>query len=403
MKNAVGYISSNKKNDTERAIELKVQSERIKEFCQKNDLVFAKIYEEPKDSSEDYKTELFKLLDDAIQGKFQHVVVLSLDRISYDTVAKVWVTDELKKKGIKLHSITENLILSPDTDKEVLEKAEKLKEKVRNIPSLPEVVNKVIELVQNPNSSASQIAKIISNDAGLTARVLRLVNSAYYGFPKQIASIQYAIAILGFTTIRGLVLSSSIFRVFAPTDNNVKMLDYKKQWKHSLITAVISSKISKKLKLPSDDNLFSASILHDMGKIILDQYDHGNYILALSDNTDFDMETNLNNEKKYCGLDHCETGHLIAAHWDLPDAIAESIRYHHNPQNASEEFKTMIGVISIANIFAMFYERELEFTDNDLKLIDLNILNINENKIFDLYAVIVDELNEEEDFERFFD
>ena len=403
MKKAVGYISSTKRHDIEREIELKVQQERIREFCQLNDLECIEIYEEPKESTEDYKSELFRLLDDSSKGKFQHVIVLNLDRIAQDTVAKVWVVDELKKNGIKLHSLTENMSLSPDTDEKIIEKAEKIKEKVRDIPSLPEIVNKVIELVQNPNSSALQLAKLISNDAGLTARVLRLVNSAYYGFPKQISSIQHAIAILGFTTIRGLVLSSSIFRVFAPKDNLVKMLDYKKLWKHSLLCAIIAKHINKILKTYDSENLFSASILHDMGKIILDQYDHGNYILALTDFSDLDLVQNLAVEKKYCGLNHCEVGHLIAEHWNLPEAISETIRYHHAPQEALPEHRKMVTVVAIANIFAHVSQKEIDLEPEFFDNINLELLQLGINEIYDIFAFVKEEIKTETDLEEFFD
>ena len=403
MKKAIGYISSTKRNETEREIELKIQKERIAEYCSQNSLEFSKIYEEPKESTEDYKSELFSLLDDSGKGIFQHVIVQSLDKIAHDTVAKVWVVNELKKNGIKIHSLTENMSLSPDTDEKILEKAEKIKDKVRDIPSLPEIVNKVIELVQNPKSSASQLAGIISNDAGLTARVLRLVNSAYYGFPKQISSIQHAIAILGFTTIRGLVLSSSIFRVFAPKDNQVKMLDYKKLWKHSLLCALAGKQINKLLKMYDNENLFSAAILHDMGKIILDQYDHGNYILALTDFSEHDLLKNMENEKKYCGLNHCEAGHLIAEHWNLPEAIAETIKYHHSPQEAMNEYRQMVTIIAIANIFAHVHQQEIDLEPAFFDNINLEILNLDINSIFDIFSLVKSELQDENSLEEFFD
>lgn len=402
MKKTIGYISSNKKNETEREIELKVQVERIKEYCIQNGLEFTEIYEEPKDSSEDYKSELFRLLNDAGKQKFLHVVVFSIDKIALDTVAKVWVANELKKNGIKLHSLTEDLVLFPGTDEKIIEKAEQIKKRVRDIPSLPEIVNKVIELVQNPNSSAAQLARIIENDAGLTARVLRLVNSAYYGFPKQISSIQHAIAILGFTTIRGLVLSSSIFKVFAPVENVVKFLDYKKLWKHCLICALISKNINKKLRVCNDDNLFSASILHDMGKIILDQYDHGNFILSLTEvGTNFD--DNSNAEKQYCGIDHCEAGHLISEHWNLPEVISQTVRYHHKPQNADKEYQKIVTVVGLANIFAHFHEEDLPFNTEKFTKFDINILNINSNSLFDLYDVIREDLINNQGLDDFFE
>ncbi len=400
--NAVGYISSTKRNDVERHIELKVQHERILEFCKQRGYVFMKLYEEPKDSSEDYKAELFNLLNDAVSGKFQHVVVLSLDRISLDNVAKVWVTDELKRKGIKLHSLTENLALSPDSEKYVYDKAEQLKSKVKDIPSLPEVVNKVIALIQNPNSSAYQIAKLIANDSGLTSRVLKLVNSAYYGFPKQISSIQHSIAILGFTTIRGLVLSSSIFKIFAPRDNQVKMLDYKKLWKHSLVTALIAKKICSKLAFhDNDDILFSAAILHDMGKIILEQYDHANYISALSDSVDLPSSNNLLAEKKYCGLNHCEVGYLIANNWNLPDAIAETIKCHHDPADASPEYRKMISIISMANLFSILFEKDIELIPEYLSDFDLSELKVSKETIFDIFSYSMTEMKNEQNLDDY--
>lgn len=402
LRKAVGYISCYKKNEIEREVELKVQKERIQEFCKQNTFEFYDIYEEPLESTEDYKSELFRLLDNAGKGEFQYVIVLSLDRIAYDNVAKVWVANELKKNGIKLYSLTENMALSPNTDNKIIEKSEQIKERVRDIPSLPEIVNKVIELVQNPNSSAFQLSKLISNDAGLTARVLKLVNSAYYGFPKQISSIQHSIAILGFTTIKGLVLSSSIFKVFAPKENSGKMLDYKKLWKHSLLCAIISKQINNVLKIQDNENLFSASILHDMGKIILDQYDHGNYIMALTDCSDTDLLGNLTHEKKYCGLNHCEVGALISEHWNLPEGITETLRYHHCPQEAALDYQKTAAIVGLANIFTVLIEKEIELEPDYFKNIDTNILNLDVSAIYDLFALVKDKIKDEQNLDEFF-
>lgn len=401
MKKTIGYISSTKKNDIEREVELKVQKERIAKYCKENKLTLLEIYEEPKESSEDYKSELFRLLNDSNKQNFKHVIVLSVDRIALDNVAKVWVFDELKKNGIKLHSLTEDLVLDLDTDEKILEKAEIIKNRVRDIPSLPEIINKVIELVQNPNSSALQLAKIIENDAGLTARVLKMVNSAYYGFPKQISSIQHSIAILGFNTIRGLVLSSSIFKIFAPIDNEIKMLDYKKLWKHCFICAIIAKNINKILKVCESDNLFSATILHDIGKIILDQYDHANYIMALTEFSQLNETKNLSIEKKYCGLNHCETGHLISEHWNLPEIISQVIRYHHSPDKADIEHQKTVTVVAIANLFSYIYENKLKLQIEYFEKINIDILNINTEKLIDLYYYSYEDLENNQNLDDF--
>ena len=198
-------------------------------------------------------------------------------------------------------------------------------------------------------------------------------------------------------------MSASIFKMFAPKDNSVKMLDYKKLWKHSLLCAIIAKKIAKMLKIDDDDNMFSASILHDMGKIILDQCDHANYIDALSASSDLGFAKNLDAEKKYCGLDHCEAGDLIAQHWNLPDVISEAIRHHHTPHEALAEYQKMICIIALANVFAVLHEKDdMELNLLYINNINLDPLNINNSSVFDVYYYCIDGL-EEENIDNFFD
>ncbi|MDD3593078.1 MAG: HDOD domain-containing protein [Candidatus Gastranaerophilales bacterium] len=403
MKKAVGYISATGKHEIEREIEIKVQIEHIADFCEKNNMEFLQNFIEPKESTEDYKSELFKLLDEAGSGKFTDVIVLNLDRMAPDNIAKAWIIDELKKKGVRLHSLTEELLMGVEfSDEKIKIKAEKIKQKVRDIPSLPEIVNKVVALIQNPNSSALQLSNVISQDAGLTSRVLRLVNSAYYGFPKQISSIQHSIAILGFTTIRGLVLSSSIFKIFAPKMEQSKMLDYKQLWKHSLLCAIAAKNINKYLHKNYEEHIFSAAILHDMGKIILDQYDHPNYVLALSEFDYSDMNNNLVIEKKYCGLDHCEVGALITTHWNLPEAISQTVQYHHNPFEADEEHRELVSVIAIGNVFAHVLASNINLENEYFDPNILTILGINHGDISRIYCLINEDLPEIHELEGFF-
>ena len=153
----------------------------------------------------------------------------------------------LSRHSIELYSITENEYLSDPYQEDVQEKINMVLRRVKDIPSLPEVVTKIMELVSNPTSSAAELSKVIAHDPGLTTRVLRLVNSAYYGFPKQISSVQQAIMILGFTTMRGLVLSTSIFKIFTPKDSKTgKTIDYKQFWKHSISVALCARVYSRK-------------------------------------------------------------------------------------------------------------------------------------------------------------
>jgi len=400
---AVGYINSYRLHELDREIELKIQRERIAEFCEKHSMQLINVYEEPSESRDDYKPALLQMLNDAANKTFDSVVVLKLDKFGQEGVVKRWVLDELKKHNIQIHSLTENILQKPiATPEEAATKANDIKQKVKDIPSLPEIVTKVMELVQDPNSSASSLSKVISHDPGLTSRVLRLVNSAYYGFPKQISSIQHAIMILGFTTMRGLVLSSSIYKIFSPKGDSSRMLDYKKFWKHSLITAIAAKNIKNYLKIQEQEDIFSAAILHDIGKIILDQYDHGNYIQAFMQAPNFlNHNLVLHAEQSFCGVTHTEIGSMVADNWNLPLSITEVIKYHHNPSEA-KEYKNLSGMVYVGNILSHII---LDQTPIELDLFDQDILEelgIQQDDLLNINMKVTEELQNVGDLESFF-
>lgn len=399
----VGYISSYRIQEIDRSLEVKIQKEKIEDFCRKHAFELVKIYEEPLESRADYKPELVKLINEASKNNFEKVVVLKLDRFGQDSSVKTWVTGELKKHNIEIYSLIESkMVKARLPEPKIQSKAEVILNKVRDIPSLPEIVIKVMELVQDPKSSAAQLGKVISHDPGLTSRVLRLVNSAYYGFPKQISSIQHAIMILGFTTMRGLILSSSIFKIFTPKSGSVINLDYKRFWKHSLITAIASKNINQFLQFQEDDDLFSAAILHDIGKIILDQYDHESYskVLMEAPNPVYTPKV-LEAEEKYCEIVHPEIGFEVAEGWNLPDSLADVIRYHHNPLESVENIR-LTSVVYLGNIFSHIMLNVEKF---DIALFDekiLDYLGLNEDDLFEINTNVIEAVENIGDLESFF-
>ncbi len=400
---AVGYISSYRSHELDREIELKIQRERIAEFCKNNAIELLKLYEESKDSREDYKPELLKLIDSASSKTIDKVIVLKFEKFGQEKLVQDWVVEELHKQSVKVHSLTESSkSTSGITNEKALKKANNIKLNVRDIPSLPEVVTKIMELVQDPNSSAAQLSKVISHDPGLTSRVLRLVNSAYYGFPKQISSIQHAIMILGFTTMRGLVLSSSIFKIFAPKPGVEHKLDYKKFWKHSLVTAVASKTIKNHLYLQEEDDVFSSAILHDIGKIILDQYDHENYINALTKASNpLKSEQVLFYEEEFCSVNHQDIGFLVTDGWNLPDTITDVIRFHHTPLE-SENNSKLTSIVNIGNILSHLI---LDQTPFDVDFFDQEItehLGIGAEDLWEISQKIQEQVEDLGNFESFF-
>lgn len=398
--NVVGYVISYKDKETDKLIENRIQREKIREFCEQNRLELVKTYVEQSSNTSAMRHSLVELMNKAPEKKFSGILVYTFDRLALEEDIRGWIIQELKTYGVEVYSLTEAppLNAAQKADK----KSKTIKEKLRDLPSLPEVVTKVTEIVQDPKSSAAQLSKIISQDSGLTSRVLRMVNSAYYGFPKQISSIQHAITILGFTTIKSLVLSSSIFRIFAPKSGSSSSLDYKKFWKHSLLTAIASRSIYQKLFFQPDENIFSAAILHDIGKIILDQYDHENYSLSLSAASDSLLSAQvLEAEQKYCDVTHEYIGHFVAETWNLPEMLTDVIRYHHSPLE-SQNNERLTTVVYLGNILSHLLINYEVFSINPFDSEILAHIGLNEDDLAEIFAELKQEAEQLKDLESFF-
>ena len=144
---------------------------------------------------------------------------------------------------------------------------QKIIAKIDDLPTLPRTVLKITELVNNPKSSAKDLARIITDDQVLTARLLKLVNSSFYGFPQRISTVTNAIVLLGFDAIRSLLLTTSVFDLFAGRNKKSKQ-DQEKFWDHSLGCAVGAKVIGNYLRYDKIEELFVSGLLHDIGKIV---------------------------------------------------------------------------------------------------------------------------------------
>lgn len=234
-------------------------------------------------------------------------------------------------------------------------KHEIILKRIRDIPSLPEVVNKIIRLLGEPQTPASKIAQLIAYDPGLSAKVLRMVNSAAYGFQRQISSIQHGIMILGFNTVRGLVLSASILKMFEGR-GGTQGLDHYAFWRHSLATAMAARRLGGRFGIADTDDAFSAGMLHDIGKIVLDVYFRQDYADVLQAARQRRISTHgpafTRLEEDVLGTTHSAVGHFLAEKWRLPAAIAEVIECHHRPSEA-EHSQPLVHLVALANQLAV--------------------------------------------------
>jgi putative nucleotidyltransferase with HDIG domain len=222
----------------------------------------------------------------------------------------------------------------------------KLKE-IDDLPTLPTIVSKVLEIANSENSTATDLNKVISQDQSLATKTLKLVNSAYYGFPRTVTKITEAVVILGFSAVKNLALSVSVCDFFNQADEN---FDRKLLWKHSVGVAVATGVIAKKAKVGGDlDEYFIAGLLHDIGLIIEDQFFHDEFIYCLGEAKKRNVPLE-HIEKEYMGADHAIIGKKISESWKLPSRMASIIGFHHQPQYSYGETKKDTAIVYIADL-----------------------------------------------------
>ena len=207
------------------------------------------------------------------------------------------------------------------------------------LPSLPGIVSKLNTLSANDRSSMPEMARLVSSDQVLSARILKLANSPSYGFYR-VANISNAMILLGVNVIKSLTLSSSIFEIMEK--NSVGL------WEHSLGAGVAANVIARRLKLSECEEISTAALLHDIGKVIirLNFGDDYRQLLALIRNRGFSM---IEAERELLGTDHAEVGAWLAKCWHLPDKLIEPIARHHDV-GASLCHRTKTAVVHFADI-----------------------------------------------------
>jgi len=212
----------------------------------------------------------------------------------------------------------------PDTLKAIVQQ-------LQSLPLIPSVIVKVTEQASNPRTSALDLARTILTDQALTARLLRVVNSPLYGFPRRIATVTEAVTILGFNAVRNLLLSSSVVDLLAAEET--PEFSPRALWEHAVGTAVGASRIAAYLRHEAQEELFVAGLLHDVGKLVLFHCQPKDYGAALQAARADDLPLRTG-EQRVFGAGHDQVGRLLAERWKLPVRLGEAVGYHHRPDLA---------------------------------------------------------------------
>ena len=218
---------------------------------------------------------------------------------------------------------------------------------ILELPTLPMIFLKMNETIAKPNSSATDIARVISSDTSLSARLLRIVNSAFYGFPSRIDSVSRAVAIMGTRQLSTLASGVTIINMFKDIPSDI--IDMKSFWKHSIACGVHARIIASYQGIQNTERLFLSGLLHDIGRLILYNYapDHAVYAL-----TKAKRAQSMLNEIEYEDLDfdHAETGGLLLKRWKLPILMEHAVQHHHNPQKSRYPLEP--SIVHLADIMA---------------------------------------------------
>ncbi|MBW2673328.1 MAG: HDOD domain-containing protein [Deltaproteobacteria bacterium] len=218
---------------------------------------------------------------------------------------------------------------------------------ILELPTLPMIFLKMNETIAKPNSSANDIAMVISKDTSLSARLLRIVNSSFYGFPSKIDSISRAVAIIGTRQLSTLASGVTIINMFRDIPSDI--IDMQSFWRHSIACGVNARIIASYQGIQNTERLFLSGLLHDIGRLILYNYapDHAVYALTKAKNTQ-----GMLNEIEYEGLDfdHAQAGGLLLKRWKLPPLIEHAVQYHHTPLKSRDRLEP--SIVHLADIMA---------------------------------------------------
>ncbi len=220
----------------------------------------------------------------------------------------------------------------------------------KKLPSFPQVAVKLLEASKNGTASLGDLSKILETDPGISARVLEIVNSAFYGIGRQVTKLSDAVTLLGLDEIKKIALEMTVFEKMFKS-GRASRFDRLLFWRHSLSVAVLSLEIAKKTGYPDPEEAYIAGLLHDVGKIFLDIHgkkDYGEFIQELSTSSELIIEK----ERSSLGLGHDDIGAFFCSLWKLPEKLVLAVKYHHQSfehLGLTQQDKQLISIVSLSN------------------------------------------------------
>ncbi|HYB21716.1 MAG TPA: response regulator [Thermodesulfobacteriota bacterium] len=270
-----------------------------------------------------------------LSGHSEQKFIMKSVPIAHQYLAKPCDVETLK--SVIIRACKMRSLLADDSIKRIIAT-------INTLPSLPPLYVEIMEELQSPGVSIQKIANIVSKDIGMTAKILQLVNSAFFGLQQHVSSPSQAVTLLGIETIKALVLSVHIFSHFDSQTKPPILLE--RIWNHSFLTGILAKAIAKgenQKQIVIDDS-FTAGLLHDVGKLILSVYIPEQYH-EVQEKAKSRKISLWEAEKETFGVTHCEVGAYLIGLWGLPDPIVEALTFHHDPAACpAEEFSPLLAL-----------------------------------------------------------
>jgi HD-like signal output (HDOD) protein len=226
---------------------------------------------------------------------------------------------------------------------------------ISHIATLPEITLKIVELVEDPKSTAQDLHKVISNDPALCSRILKVVNSSFYGLPGQIGSINRAIVMLGLNAVKNIAIAASLAKLFRGGELTPSF-SAKNLWVHSVVTAATAKMLSDRLGFALSDEAFLSGLIHDIGIMVEMQYDRSRLIDVLQkvgeNGEGVPAQDMVAIEEAVFTANHQQFGAGLCAKWKFPANFAVVTGFHHRPLEAPVEARTLPAIVYVADRLA---------------------------------------------------
>ena len=254
--------------------------------------------------------------------------------------------------------------------------------KVSSIATLPEITARIISTVEDPRSTPAMLHKIVAHDPALVTRILKVVNSAFYGLPGQIASIERAIVLLGLNAVKNIAVAASLGQLF----RGVKLCEgftAKDLWTHCIAVGIVARDMAKQMKIPLADEAFLAGMIHDVGMLVFLQVSPEK-LRDVCEKAKAGTAQFCDLEREITGMDHQLLGAALCEHWKFPRTCQLVAGYHHRPTSLAEEHRLLVTLAYAADTLCCAGNHGFNLTALHQKLDDAGLDSVGiDNSLID--------------------